>query len=427
MLRILPPCRGWIAALTLAFAGGALAQQQAKPAVGPSVVEVVGDKCVLVNGTPVFAVGIYNAWRPEGYGKTTSFAALAEAGFNLVHSYAWEGQAEYDGRAWLDAAHKNGLMCLVGLYRPDVYEMDFARSVARIEKHRHHPALLAWHVMDEPNWDRVDTQWRGSKIDGKPGSKFMPAAYRMIKQHDRGHPVTTVTVNHQQIKQFMPYLDVMQTDYYCIPPIPQLSYFGTGFYGIKRWVEESRAASGGKKPFWFVCQAWDYGVNKAKEMEIPKQWQRFPTRRELRTMTYTAVAAGARGILYYQLPQIMDETGRQGGGDREEYLQRLLSVTRELKELQPLLTADNAQTIQDENHVISMVKGDGRDTYVIVANYERKPTRTAIRIPGVTQGMAEVVFGTGTAAIVDGELACSLESIESRVYRTASRPGDVSE
>jgi len=328
----------------------------------------------------------------------------------------WEGQAEYDGQDWLDAAHESGLMALGGLYRPDVYEMDWTRSIARIERYRDHPALLAWHVMDEPNWDRVDTECLGQPIDGKPGSEYMPAAYEMIKQHDPNHPVTTVTVNHFQIKQFMPFLDIMQTDYYCIPPIPQNSYFGTGFYGIKRWVAESRAASGGTKPFWFVCEAWDYGIDKAKYLDVPEKWQRFPTRRELRTMTYTSVASGARGILYYALHLVMDEGGRYGG-DREMYLGWLTSITRELQQLYPLLTADTPELIQENNHVVAMVKSDGQDIYVIAANYERKPTETVIQIPGIRQATAEVMFGEGSAQVLNGELACSLEAIESRVYR----------
>ena len=392
--------------------------QAAEPKATGTVVSYDGDKCVRVNGKPFFAVGMYNAWCPDGCGVNNcpGFAKLAANGINLVHSYAWEGQADYDGGAWLDAAQTNGMMGLVGLYRSDVYEIDFARSIARIKKFRNHPAVMGWHVMDEPHWTKVHTECQGRRIDGKPGSKYMPAAYKMIKEHDSNHPVTTVTVNHQQIKQFMPCLDVMQTDYYCIPPIPQTSYFGTGFFGIKRWVEESRAASAGKKPFWFVCEAWDYGVDKVREVKVPKKWQRFPTQREMRTMTYTAVAAGARGVFYYSLNLLMDES-KTRGGDREEYLERVLSVTRELKQLQPLLTADTKEIVQDKDSVISMIKSDGQDTYIIMANYERRPTKTVISIPGVKQGTAEVVFGKGIATIVEGKLTCDLEAIESRVYR----------
>ena len=69
----------------------------------------------------------------------------------------------------------------------------------------------------------------------------MPEIYDVIKQYDLTHPVTYVTVNSTQIVQYMPYIDVMQADYYCIPPIPAGSYYGTGFRGIIEEVNANRA------------------------------------------------------------------------------------------------------------------------------------------------------------------------------------------
>ena len=133
-------------------------------------------------------------------------------------------------------------------------------------------------------------------------------------------------------------------------------------------------------------------------------------------MTYTAIASGARGVLYYALHLLMDES-KTRGGDRKEYLERLLSVTRQLRTLQPLLTAATPESIQDANHVVAMVKSDGQDLYIIVANYERQATKTAVRIPGLGRATAELLFGEGHGEVVNGELSCSLEPIESRVYR----------
>lgn len=99
------------------------------------------------------------------------------------------------------------------------------------------------------------------------------------------------------------------------------------------------------------------------------------------------------------------------------YWNWLASVTRELHQLQPVLTADTPEMFQDSDHVVSLVKSDGRDLYVIAANYERQPTETVIYLPGLRQAKAEVMFDGGNAEVRGGELACKLESIESRVYR----------
>ncbi|MCK4325048.1 MAG: hypothetical protein KAW89_10990, partial [Armatimonadetes bacterium] len=99
--------------------------------VSYGAVEVVGDKCVLVDGKPFFPIGVYQCGCDGFY--DVDFSMLAEAGFNTVHVYGWEGNAIYKyGQGWLDAAHQNGLMALVGLYRPDVKQMSFAGAITRI-------------------------------------------------------------------------------------------------------------------------------------------------------------------------------------------------------------------------------------------------------------------------------------------------------
>ncbi len=369
-----------------------------------SRVKVVGDTCVLVNGKRFFPVGIYSAG-VEGFPK------LAAAGFNLVHTYQWEGKSDHDwGKAWLDAAHKHGLMALVGLYRPRVKNMQFDACRERIEQYRRHPALLAWHTMDEPAWEK----------EGDRGEKYMPAVYRLVRKHDADHPVTAVVCHFTDAKRFCDTVDVLQADYYPIPPIPPSWYSGNGFRGIKMFVDACREASKGSKPFWFVCQAFDYSLSKEEKYDIPDEWKRFPTRRELRTMTYTAIASGARGILYWSLNRL--KKTRQGSElTGEDHWKRLRSVTLELKQLMPLLTAESPETIRSQDRVVSMVKSDGTHTYIIAANYERKPTKTVLDVPRIANAKAEILFGEGSTHVKNGKLPIMLEAVESRVFRISGK------
>jgi len=368
---------------------------------GQSVVELRGDKCPLVDGRPFFAVGMYSV-------GAENLQMLAAAGFNLVHTYGWEGQAGNDwGKYWLDAAHQSGLKALVGLYRPHVKAMQFEGSAKRIEMYRDHPALLAWHTMDEPAWDK----------DTDMGKDYMPAAYQFVREHDPTHPVTAVTCHFADPARFENAVDIMQADYYPVPPIPADWYSGTGFRGIKMFVDNWRKACGGKKPFWFVCQAFDFSLMKEKSHQIAEEWKRFPTLDELRTMTYTAIASGARGVLYWSYSHVGDV--REGGTTREEHWDRIATVVGELRALMPLLTADTPETIVQQDNVVAMAKSDGKDTYVIAANYERTPTQTVLTIPGIETATAQVVFGEGQAEITDGKLTVNLGAVESRVYRVA--------
>ena len=97
--------------------------------------------------------------------------------------------------------------------------------------------------------------------------------------------------------------------------------------------------------------------------------------------------------------------------------ERLRSVTLELEQLLPLLTADTPESIQTSSHVTAMVKSDGRDIYIIAANYERAATKAEIRIPGVRQATAEAVFDKGAVQIQNGKLTLDFEPIQSHVYR----------
>jgi hypothetical protein len=374
-------------------------------------VELNGGKCPIVDGKPFFVVGLYSV-------ETEDLPRVAQAGFNVVHTYKWEdGTAENEwGKAWLDAVAANSLKALVGLHRPSVRAGDLASCVPRIEMFRQHPALLAWHTMDEPDWDQK----------GNMGKEYMPAAYSLVKKHDPQHPVTAVVCHFADCRLFENSVDVMQADYYPVPTIPASEYLGSGFRGIKRYADAWREASGGKKPFWFVAQAFDYTVWKDRDKYIntteewltkaTKEWKRFPTRQELRTMTYLAVASGARGVFYWSLQSLRDAV-RSYDADAKQRWERLRSVTLELKQLMPLLTADTNEVISENGSIVAMVKSDGRDTYVIAANYERKPAETIVDIPGIDAATADIVFGQGNAEVRSGKLAVRLDSVESRVYK----------
>ncbi len=371
----------------------------AHAATAQTVVKLDGGRCPLVDGKPFFAIGIYST-------GVSDFPLLAEAGFNLVHTYGWEGKAGHEwGQEWLDAVQAHGLKALISFYRPDIKQSQFAESEKRIAMYHTHPALLAWHTMDEPGWEKETDH----------GEQYMPAIYQVIKRDDADHPVTAVICHFADAARFANSMDILQADYYPIPPLPAINFSGTGFAGIARYAELWREATGGQKPYWFVCQAFDY-ARMRQDKDIPPEWQRFPTLQELRTMTYTAVAAGARGVLYWSLSRLRSE-GREGGPTADEYFARLRTVTKELQTLLPVLTAQTPETLVQQDRTVSLVKSDGQDVYVIIANMERRPTHTTLAVPGVTDAKAGPMFGEGSAPVTAGQLTLDLDSLESRVYR----------
>jgi hypothetical protein len=375
-------------------------------AVEPASVQLNGQQCIRVNDRPFFPIGIYSA-------SMADFPSLAEAGFNVVHSYGWDHKSNAEVRVWggqfLDAAAQHGLMALVGMNRDEVAAEKYMGSAERVRMFRDHPAVLAWHTMDEPGAGVGQNDLKEIAADA-----FMSGVYRVVKENDPSHPVTAVVCRLADHQRFTPSMDVHQADYYPIPPFPAGNFVGTGFAGIARHSRLVREASGGAKPLWFVCQAFDYALYQ-KDKDVSAEWQRFPTREELRTMTYTAVASGARGIFFWSMNELR-QLVREGQSSKD-YWERLRSVTREVHELSPVLTAETPETFVLQDNVAALIKSDGRDLYIIAANYERKPTKTVLQLPGIGKSSAQMVFGEGIAPVVDGKLTLDLNSIESRVYR----------
>jgi len=375
-------------------------------AAEPLTVQLNGQQCLKVNGKPFFPIGMYSA-------SMADLPSLVAAGFNVVHSYGWDHKSNADVRAWgaqfLDAAEQNGLMALVGMNREEVTAEKYVSSAERVRMFRDHPAVLAWHTMDEPGAGVVEHDLKEIAADA-----FMPGIYPVIKENDTRHPVTAVVCRLVDHQRFTPSMDVHQADYYPVPPFPAGNFIGTGFAGIARHPQLVREASGGAKPLWFVCQAFDYALYQ-KDKDIPAEWRRFPIREELRTMSYTAVASSARGIFYWSMNELRKVV--REGQSSEDYWQRLSSVTRELHELSPVLTAETAETFLQQDNVAALIKSDGLGLYIIAANYERKPTKTVLQIPGIVNATAQMVFAEGTAPVVEGKLTLNLNSIESRVYR----------
>jgi hypothetical protein len=134
-------------------------------------------------------------------------------------------------------------------------------------------------------------------------------------------------------------------------------------------------------------------------------------------MTYTAVASGARGVLYWSLSRAMGTDWHRDSLSRVERWNALVDVVAELHELMPVLTSREPEVIRQRDRVVSMVKSDGEDTYLIACNYERKPTDATLTVPGVKSAILEMPFRDETAQITDGTATVQFEPLEARVYR----------
>ncbi|MBZ0253320.1 MAG: hypothetical protein K8I02_08280, partial [Candidatus Methylomirabilis sp.] len=133
------------------------------------------------------------------------------------------------------------------------------------------PEILAWSFKDEPSTDQLLPMMRATKI---------------VRELDPKMPVMFVFNWDQALWEFAPYVPAAAYDYYVITIGDQNPW------QVRRNLENTIAKAGGRN-VWFVCQAHSYTGGA-----VP------PSAAELRLMTNHAVAAGAKGALYF-LYQIM--------------------------------------------------------------------------------------------------------------------------
>ncbi len=345
-----------------------------------------GANCLRVDGVPHFAIGLYSV----GVSDMPEVSAL---GFNTVHSYRWEDTNDNDAaKAYLDAAQDNGLKVFMGLNRGPVLAEQHEVAQERVKALFRHPAIIHWQVVDEPDYRDNSDSW-------------MPVVYKKIKALDPYHPVGAVLCQFRGCARFIDSLDVVQADYYPIPPHPPTNFIGKGFLGIAAMADYGLKAGNYTKPFWYVAQG-----HKRRPEGCDPATVREPTYNDLKTSAWLPFCRGARGVIWFQWGNIKAQPVTFAAIKR---------VVAELNELMPLLTATTPdQRGRDaDRHVYWLVKSDGTDTYLVACNYEAEEVDVPIPLPEIPSGDAVEVPTGRRVAVSEGVLADHFAGFETHIYR----------
>ncbi|MCQ2411296.1 MAG: hypothetical protein MJ053_07620, partial [Elusimicrobiaceae bacterium] len=175
--------------------------------------------------------------------------------------------------------------------------------------------VLAWYLVDEPDvarWSRervIQTQ--------ENTHKSFP-----------NHPTALVI---GQGKTRVPYYDLadnLMMDWYPVPHLP-LTSFGDNV----RWAKEGQAALGvAKRPLWGVVQIFNWKEYKQYRPDNDRIG-RFPTKEEIRFMSYDGIVNGASGLFYF----IFTTEGKPLPTAQPEWWKQVTTVSKELAKLRPVL------------------------------------------------------------------------------------------
>ena len=325
------------------------------------------DGVTLLDGKPFFPIGIYRIFRikENGFDYRTAFRELKAAGFNTVHTYDyWSSSSFCD---FLDAADDTGMK----LYIPCAEgNGNYGFNEKYVLAARNRKSLLAWYLADDTclHVDKRELLWRHT------------ACKRLDPYHLTLHADAAGGECGHRFGAYLDCTDVFAPEVY---PVQQKKPTGREVrdaYASARVVRDTMVAAGHpRKASWPIIQYFDgWAV-----------WNRFPSRDELRAMTYSSIAGGARGILFYAYSGAgWKREGRWARGVRDipEKWDDICGLTRELDALKDALVARDAKaqpTVScDRGEVVALLKDHGAGL-LIAANITTNAVRATFGLAGV--------------------------------------------
>ena len=246
------------------------------------VVSLRKDGMLLIDGKPFFPIGLYSICKREfnQYSYDNAFRDLKEAGFNFAQTYNVKRDAAF--REFMNAARVYGFkLWIAGSGSSN--DSNLERIAASLYPDRLHTSMLAWYIGD-------DTAVLNSPEQLRERTELI----KSIAPH-----LITVQADHvnanQKISRYEPFVNSTLAYMPEIYPVTKdsrdvaESCVAQVIVDMKRCYSDLKKKKASARSFWPIIQYFKGWT----------QWKRFPTRDELRAMSYAALIHGAHGIVWY--------------------------------------------------------------------------------------------------------------------------------
>lgn len=277
-----------------------------------SVVDVNDSNVIMFDGKPFFPLGIYHS-RPK------DFKLVADSHLNIVtpdySDPVYHSVQQTDG--YVGEALRQGMKVLMRGYETLVHPSSRWPNPSSYVGNK---GIIGWQVDDEPKkFDHlVDRYESGMRAD---------PSHLMVLCQDKLGP---------ELDKAAEACDVLSTDPYTGNRLPALM--------VAEWTKDAKRAVADRKPVWTIIQTYTFTSN---DPSVPG-WNDMPSQARLRAESYLALAAGARGILYYSLDDTYFKNEKLKGvhiardRDYKRAWESYVQVFRELKDRESLWTANYA-------------------------------------------------------------------------------------
>lgn len=309
--------------------------------VSPDVLGTTGlraDGTVLSDGQPFFPFGYYHvSWAATAGQRLTDMNALASSGFNtMAVSIIDDADMDRFG-AFLDsAASRNMKIVTEGVYAHRLPAFASKRSV------------LAWSVADDCNTRYTVAQVAQRSAEARAADPrhitYASLATSYSSPHTAYFNTTGMMGNQSYPVTSDLFLDSLKE-----------TYDMTGL-AVRQAAANGRAAIANLQSF-----SWNVGPGYAPAAAL------WPRGLEIENMTYQALAAGARGVLYYTYLDQFNSVRKQ-----PEVWNATVKMASEVKRLSPVLLNGARRTLRTNvAEVVATAWSYQGTTYVTVVNTSR--------------------------------------------------------
>ena len=305
----------------------------------------------MVDGKPMFPLGMFC-----GEATEAEMGVYREAAFNCVMPYQEPTRKQLD---WLYAHDLMVLYCLKGAYVGhewaiergfDTEAKNEAYVTDAVNRVKDHPALLAWYANDEC------------------GLEFLPqlmARQRLFERLDPQHPTWSCLYQTDTLQHYPGSYDNLGTDPYPVAKAPLAQ--------VTEATLATLRATRGLRPAWQIPQAMDW-----RWFGGGTPHDRYPTRQELRSMSWQMIAAGANGLIYYAFHQM-----RQHAGENfTTYWADLRTIVGEIERSKPILLAGDVPPIFSCTVPVGRLPvrlfAEGHRLWLLAANAADEPVRATV-------------------------------------------------
>jgi hypothetical protein len=385
------------------------------------------DQVLEIDGKKTFLVGFIMPPAPDAktpWGKG-GIEELHDAGATFLRTgvmgkdVTWDDEATWvREQKWLDAAAKVGMYCMPYLRNAGSVEKPQNEALLRkiVSRFKDHPGMGAYYGLDEPQW-------------GNHPVEPMVKAYQIIKEMDPDHPVWVNHAPRGEVEQLQAYnvtCDATGMDVYPIsyPPGTHSEETNKEISMVGDFTDRTMRVADGKKPVWMCLQvAWSGVVKPGKTL-------RMPTFAQQRFMTYQAIIAGARGLIYFggQLPMTLNARDREYGWNWTHWQKVLRPVIEEIGAKSPLYPALVAPQSKLEFRCVGSsgmehcIREVGDEIFILACKREGDTVKVSFEgLPSVEE-TAEVMFeAPRKVKIANGILTDWFAPFDVHVYRLKRR------